>query len=86
MISSSAADDGIILANPFSKRETHTTAAVTTYKVLNLLTFLLVLVTSVYYTFYEPHDGKYVGRTIWGQNSAHHTAFSLNSIIASIYW
>lgn len=73
--------------NPFSKRDSHDAKTIWAYKILTILSWLLVVVTSVYYTFHSPHDvGKHVRHSIWGQNSAHHTAFALNSLIASIYW
>jgi len=47
----------------------------------------------VYYTFKSPPSHHHKGpgqigrnRTIWGQNAAQHTPFSLNPIIGSIYW
>jgi hypothetical protein len=49
----------------------------------------LTVITSAYYTFKAPHSGHkqhWRGHTIWGQNSAHTTPFSLNSITVSIYW
>jgi hypothetical protein len=72
--------------NPFAKRDEHATKAVWTYKALTIITWLLVVITSIYYTFNAPGDDKYPRRTIWGQNRVHHTAFALNSVIASIYW
>ncbi|KFY94303.1 hypothetical protein V500_03345 [Pseudogymnoascus sp. VKM F-4518 (FW-2643)] len=72
--------------NPFAKRETHDPHAILWYKICTILTWLLSVVTSVYYTFDAPYDDKTKQRTIWGQNSHHHTAFALNSCIASIYW
>lgn len=73
--------------NPFSKRDSHDARTIWVYKILTIITWLLVVISSVYYTFNAPKDGPYKRRhTIWGQNSAHHTAFALNSIIASIYW
>lgn len=55
-------------------------------KVLTTITYLIALVHAFYYTFNAPHEGKGPHHTIWGQNSAHHTPFSMNSIITSIYW
>jgi len=59
------------------------------YRILTPVSWLLIVITSAYYTFRRPHDGgqnRYVRRTIWGQNSRHHTPFALNQIIVSIYW
>jgi len=72
--------------NPFAKRETHDKAAVLTYKILTFASWLLLVITTVYYTVRAPGDGHYARRSIWHQNSHYHTAFALNSIIASIYW
>jgi hypothetical protein len=69
--------------NPFARRETHDPAAVVTYKVLTFVTWLVLVITAFYYSF---HDDHYPHRTIWDQNSFYWTAFSLNSVIASIYW
>jgi hypothetical protein len=74
--------------NPFSKRDSHGATTVTVYKILTILTYLLSLVSTSYYTFNAPHDDGKAGpeRTIWGHNYAYHTAFTLNSVITSIYW
>jgi len=74
-------------ANPFAKRETHNVRAVWTYKILTIITWLLAVVASVYYSFGIPHDDKKNWRnTIWGQNSKYPTPFALNALIASLYW
>lgn len=72
--------------NPFTKRETHDARAILWYKILTVLTWILAVGSSVYYTFHAPKDDVLARRTIWGQNKHHHTAFALNSCIASIYW
>ncbi|RSL85481.1 hypothetical protein CEP52_016135 [Fusarium oligoseptatum] len=72
--------------NPFSKRESHSNGAILTYKILTLLTWILSVVVSVYYTVRRPEDGHTRNRTIWEQNHMYPTAFSLNSTITSIYW
>ncbi|KFY31841.1 hypothetical protein V493_00744 [Pseudogymnoascus sp. VKM F-4281 (FW-2241)] len=72
--------------NPFAKRETHDPQTILWYKIFTILTWLLAVVSSVYYTFHSPSDDITKQRTIWGQNKHHHTAFALNSCIASIYW
>jgi hypothetical protein len=59
---------------------------VTTYKVLTLITWVLSVVVSVYYTVHSPHDGHTIRKRIWDQNSLYPSAFSMNSVIASIYW
>jgi len=72
--------------NPFAKRETHDRTAIILYKIFTFVSWLLLLVTAVYYSFHAPHDGHFHGRTIWGQNWHYHTGFALNAAIASIYW
>jgi len=72
--------------NPFSKRESHAASAVTTYKVLTTVTWLLSLIVTFYYAFNEPHDGHKIRKRIWDQNYLYPTAFTMSSIIASIYW
>jgi len=78
--------DRLHQVNPFSKRDSHDKNAIITYKVLTVLTYLLSMMSTVYYTFNIPRDDKFARRTIWGQNNAFHTGFALNSIITSIYW
>ena len=72
--------------NPFSKRESHDAQSILTYKILTIVTWLLAVISSVYYTLHAPKDDHFARRSIWGQNSHHHTAFAMNSVIASIYW
>jgi len=67
-------------ANPFAKRESHSTQALWTYKALTILTWLLSVVVSFNFTFGHKQ------RHIWDQNAIHHTPFALNSVIASLYW
>ncbi|KAL7628072.1 hypothetical protein AAE478_002268 [Parahypoxylon ruwenzoriense] len=55
-------------------------------KILTIITWLLSVIVSVYYTFHKPHDGAWPRRKIWSQNDAYYTAFRMNHIIASIYW
>lgn len=72
--------------NPFAKRDSHSSNSIIAYKVFTILTWLLSLVVSFYYTFNAPHDGAFAWHTIWGQNDLYPTAFRLNSVIVSIYW
>ncbi|KAK7539630.1 uncharacterized protein J3D65DRAFT_619280 [Phyllosticta citribraziliensis] len=74
------------LANPFKAHEEHSRRAVNTHKVLTAVSYLLLLITALYYTFERPHEGKHARRTIWGQNDAHPSPFALNSVIVTIYW
>jgi len=74
-------------ANPFARRESHSVQAVWTYKVLTILTWLLTVLSSVYYTFEKPTDDrKHWRNTIWGHNADYPTPFALNALIASLYW
>ncbi|KAH9206011.1 hypothetical protein DL95DRAFT_79297 [Leptodontidium sp. 2 PMI_412] len=78
---------GFSQANPFARRESHNVQAIWTYKVLTILTYLLVVITSVNYTFAHPNDDKKHWRnTIWGQNKAFPTPFALNALMGSLYW
>ncbi|KAL2176792.1 uncharacterized protein P884DRAFT_330089 [Thermothelomyces heterothallicus CBS 202.75] len=72
--------------NPFAKRESHSARSIVWYKVLTLITWLLSVVVTVYYTLEPPQDGKYHRGTIWHQNHRHPSGFSLNPVITSIYW
>ncbi|KAF2198366.1 DUF1774-domain-containing protein [Delitschia confertaspora ATCC 74209] len=72
--------------NPFSRRDEHSRNALVGYKIGTAISWLLLVITSIYYTFRAPGEGHKPRRTIWGQNSAHHTPFALNSVITSIYW
>jgi len=71
--------------NPFARRETHSPGSVLAYKILAIISWLVVVVASVYYNFHAPHDDRKRWRsTIWGHNTP--TPFALNPTITSIYW
>ncbi|KAK3319352.1 hypothetical protein B0H66DRAFT_267420 [Apodospora peruviana] len=72
--------------NPFAKRDSHAPSSVITYKVLTLVTWLLSVVTSIYYTYHAPDDGHYARRPIWEQNYLFHSGFTQNYLISSLYW
>jgi len=73
-------------ANPFALRETHNTQAVWTYKILTILTWILNVIVTIYYTYgKKPHEGHH-RRKVWGQNHHYRTPFSLDPVIASLYW
>ncbi|KAK4143343.1 uncharacterized protein C8A04DRAFT_28982 [Dichotomopilus funicola] len=72
--------------NPFAKRESHSANSIVWYKILTLLSWLLSVVVTVYYTIEPPHDGKHHRGTIWHQNYHNYSGFTLNSVITSIYW
>jgi Fungal protein of unknown function (DUF1774) len=58
------------------------------YRIVTPITWLLTVITSAYYTFRRPHEGghQHDRHRIWRQNDLHHTPFSLNSIVISVYW
>lgn len=68
------------------KRETYPKRSVNAYRVTTALSWLLLVVTSFWYTFNKPTEGTHHRDTIFGQNSRRHTPFALNSVIVSIYW
>jgi len=70
------------------KREEFSSRNLLAYKILTVLSWLILVIVGVYYTFDKPHDKHkhYHNHTIWGQNNHHPTPFSLNSIVVSIYW
>ncbi|RDA95142.1 hypothetical protein CP533_1821 [Ophiocordyceps camponoti-saundersi (nom. inval.)] len=72
--------------NPFSKRESHSAGSILTYKILTLVSWILSVVVSVYYTVHEPHDGFNIRNRIWDQNYLYPSAFTMNHVIADIYW
>jgi len=72
--------------NPFARRESHDKTAILMYKIFTFASWLLLVISAVYYSVRAPNEGHHARRTIWGQNWEYHTAFALNSVIASIYW
>jgi len=72
--------------NPFSKRESYTRSHLIAFKVWSSITWLLVVVTGVYYTNHIPTEGTYKRRTIFGQSNAHPSPFTLDSTFVIIYW
>ena len=71
----------LCIVNPFAKRETHDKRQLLIYKILTIVSWLLVVLVSISCSF--PAAER---RTIWGQNKAHPTPFSLNPVITDIYW
>lgn len=67
-------------------RETYPKRSLHAYRVSTALSWLLLVITSFYYTFNAPGEGKHHRDTIFGQNHRRHTPFALNSVIVSIYW
>lgn len=81
----------LLLDNPFAKREEFGRSNLVAYKILTIVTWLLVVISGAYYTFNRPSDCRHHhhGRschTIWGQNDHHPSPFALNSVVTSIYW
>jgi len=74
--------------NPFAKRSEFDKRSLLAYKILTIISWLLVVVTAIYYTFNSPADCYHNHRchTIWGQNRRLSTPFSLNVIVTSVYW
>jgi hypothetical protein len=74
-------------ANPFALRDTHNSQAVWTYKILTIVTWLVTVISSIYYTYGLPNDDHKAWRnSIWGHNRDIVTPFSLNALITSLYW
>ncbi|RMZ83416.1 hypothetical protein DV737_g1662, partial [Chaetothyriales sp. CBS 132003] len=74
--------------NPFAKREEFSSSNLLAYKVLTIITWLLVVISGAYYSVHAPEDCKphHHCHTIWGQNKARPTPFALNSVVTDIYW
>lgn len=74
--------------NPFAKREDFTRQNLIAYKILTIISWLLLVIVGSYYTFQRPEDCKSHSHchTIWGQNNHRLTGFSLNSVVISVYW
>ncbi|KAF2442960.1 DUF1774-domain-containing protein [Karstenula rhodostoma CBS 690.94] len=70
--------------NPFSRREEFSSRELILHRVTTLITYIVFLITAIYYTFKAPGEGKYERHTIWGNNTA--TPFAQNSVMTSIYW
>ncbi|RQM08735.1 hypothetical protein DH86_00002454 [Scytalidium sp. 3C] len=73
--------------NPFSREETYTPRTVWTYRILAVLSWLLLIITSFYYSLHAPEDDKPKWRhTIWEINHLYKTSYSLNAHIVEVYW
>jgi hypothetical protein len=74
--------------NPFAKREEFTSRNLIAYKVLTIVSWLLLVVAGAVYTFQAPTDCSrhHRCRTIWDQNDHNRSGFSVNSVVTSIYW
>ncbi|OAL45847.1 DUF1774-domain-containing protein [Pyrenochaeta sp. DS3sAY3a] len=70
--------------NPFSRREEFSSQSILFYKITTSISYLLLLVTTFYYTFNAPTEGHAPRGRIWQHNYS--TPFAQNSILTSIYW
>jgi len=78
--------DRVHSVNPFLEQSSYSRRSVIAYRFTTTISWLLLVITSIYYTFAHPHEGRYSRHTIWGQNYHRHTPFALNSVIVSLYW
>ncbi|EXJ58275.1 hypothetical protein A1O7_05700 [Cladophialophora yegresii CBS 114405] len=74
--------------NPFTKREEFTQRNLLAYKILTIVSWLVLVIFGAIYTFQKPTDcSKHQHcHTIWGQNNHNPSGFSVNSVLTSIYW
>jgi hypothetical protein len=70
--------------NPFARRESHSTSALSTYRILVPLSWAVVVIVGIYYTVHPP-DVKH-GHRLFKQGNKHTTPFSLNGTLTGIYW
>lgn len=83
-MSDPAPQNGAHRLNPFTKRDEFSSQSILFYKITTLITYLLLLVTSFYYTFNKPHEGHKPHGRFWQHNYL--TPFTQSSVITSIYW
>lgn len=69
--------------NPFARREEFSGQSILLYKISTGLSYIVLLVTALYYTFNKPGDAARDHR-FWQHQPA--TPFAQSSIITSIYW
>jgi hypothetical protein len=73
--------------NPFAKREEFTQRNLIAYKILTIVSWLLLVVFGALYTFQRPDCSRHDRcHTIWGQNNHRPSGFSVNSVLTSVYW
>lgn len=72
----------VVAVNPFSKKESHTSKEIITYKVLTILSWLLSVVVSVYYSIHAPAHGFL---TVPGKSIVNPSGFSLNFHLVFLY-
>ncbi|EEH04560.1 conserved hypothetical protein [Histoplasma capsulatum var. duboisii H88] len=71
--------------NPFSKRETYSKNAITAYRVLTPISWLLVVVFGIFYSIHRPDDVPN-GFTVWEQTHRNPTPFSQSSVVTGVFW
>ncbi|KAF2262233.1 DUF1774-domain-containing protein [Lojkania enalia] len=72
--------------NPFSRRDEYSKEAILFYKVGTFASYLVLLVTAIYYDIHAPGEGRKPRHTIWKQNALHQTPFTQNAVVTSVYW
>jgi len=71
--------------HPFAKRESMSKNRLLWYKILTIVSWLLVVIMVLMYHSTHPTEKKH-SHSIWGQNSRHHSPFALNKFVTDIYW
>jgi hypothetical protein len=71
--------------NPFAKQESMSNQRLLWFKVLTILSWLLVVVMLFIYHSHHPTEAA-SSHSIWWQNEHHHSPFGLNKLITDIYW
>lgn len=68
--------------NPFAKQDEHSAQSILLYKITTSLSYLLLLISSIYYAIHAPAGAH--SHRFWHNN--HSTPFAQSSIFTSIYW
>ena len=68
--------------NPFVQHKSHSKGSLITYRILAFISLLLLVAIGIGFSVKAPPNGL----TIWQQNEAHPTPFSLNLQIVWVYW
>lgn len=71
-------------SNPFARREEFSSQSILLYKISTGLSYLILLITTFYYTFNAPTKDHVSDHRFWQHQPA--TPFAQSSIITSIYW
>lgn len=70
------------IVNPFAKKESHSPKTIVTYKVLTILSWLLAVIPSIYYSVESPSNKLF---TIPGQLYVNPSGFTLNWPLVAFY-